>query len=394
MRHFLEARLRARIGVRILFRKFHAVGSHHLLDVFRDTCGRRESGGLDAGNVKEAVIRLDNEIVDRTVRTNAREIADILTEINGRHALCRHLAHESKIVRTSRRVAGSAVHCVRTDDQIAVNGRRNQHALADFGRALENDVTDARAFALVKQIICAFVRKDLKRVRQHHIVNYARFGTGSVNDILRLDRLAARGDREAAVDLGDGFDFRFQTQFHAVHNGRFRKSQGIFPRVDNSCGGRVERARYVVGDIGLHFLRFFVGKNAKSRNAVCNAAVIQPLYVRGFFVAEREHKRTDLRIGNVELFGKHFRQIHAAHVQFRHQRTLRRIVTGVDDRAVGSRAAHSDVVLLFQHDRLQIESGKTVGNGGADHAAADNCYIIHRSHTSISSIGIRQTNIF
>ena len=51
-------------------------------------------------------------------------------------------------------------------------------------------------------------------------------------------------------------------------------------------------------------------------------------------------------------------------------------------------------IILFQYDRLQIESGQTVRDGGTDYAAADNCYIIHRKSTSSNNYCSAITNLF
>ena len=152
----------------------------------------RQAGRLHAGEVHEArhVRRLgDDEVAGVDIGADAREVADVVAQVERGHRQAR-LARDEVLTRRGASgvvllVVGQRLG-VGTHDDVAVDRRRDEHALALLVWALEDDRTDQARRAVVEQVVLAAGRRDMEGRRGDHVVHMGRVDAGGVHDRARL----------------------------------------------------------------------------------------------------------------------------------------------------------------------------------------------------------------
>ena len=176
------------VGLEVVF----LLGAHSLCKHIGDIlgyCGRGgEAGGFDAGDVDEFVVllaRLNDEIVSVAVRSEAREGGDDLSRGEAGDGFLGRDKDLGKCTRGGGNVGLIFdVKCARADEQVAVDRRGDEDALAHLGGALEYRVLCERAYRLVAEHIFALSGGGMYRIvadeRRYLVAEYA----GGVDDIL------------------------------------------------------------------------------------------------------------------------------------------------------------------------------------------------------------------
>ena len=132
---------------------------------------------------------------------------------------------------------------------------------------------------------------------------------------------------------------------HGVADCRYRKSV----RAYDAARGRVQRRKRFVGNVLFQRPEFVPPDDFQPRYAVFFAAPFQLFQRTGFFIGKRDDKRTVVAVFYAELRAQRRHHAIALYVEFRFQRTGRRVEPRVHDAAVRLACAHAYVAFFFEH---------------------------------------------
>ena len=277
-------------------------------------------------------------------------------------------------------------HCIRAHDQVAVDGGGDQHALAQLVGALEDDVVHTGALALVQQVVLATGGSDVEAGGLHHAVDFLGPDTGGIDDVAGFHSALGGGQAVAAVGHGlSVFHAAAAAQLHAVAHSHFGHGQGVLPGADDGGAGGPQGTADILGEVGLHGQRFFLGQNFHIGHAVGRAVLVQVLQVGQLALGQSQHEGAALLVGNIQLCADLLGQLHTAHVQPCHLGAGSGVVACVQNGAVGFGGAVGHVVFCLQNDDFVLVARQCVGCSGADHTTADDSNIIHYSFPPVSS---------
>ena len=331
----------------------HAFFAQQLRRHGADGRGAGKAGRFDARQIekaREGRAFLQNEVIPRADGAQARKIADILAEVQPRHAAQGRFAHIGKARARCAKVSpvgrrlGIGAH-----NKVAVHGGRHQHSFAILVRALEDDTPHLRALAFIHQVVFAaaggYGIAGVFQQGVHLVCLYPR----CVEHIFRFICAVRRLHAKAALCSANGGDRALQAKLHAVFHRRLGHGKGEFPRVHNARAGRVQGGQHVFAEVRLHGARIGPAENAQARHAVCLPAVQKRLQRFAFGLAEGQHKAAHACKGYAEPFAYLARHAVALCVQPGHQGARLRVVPRVDDGAVRLGGAVGHIVLGLQH---------------------------------------------
>ena len=139
-----------------------------------------------------------------------------------------------------------------SEQQVAVNRGRNEHALTHRIRALENGSRHRIAYRFIKDEILAASPDDTNAVVADQTRDIVGMNPGGVDHCLCAKRFAGRGgDRKSAVFINKLRDFIISTELNAVRYGVFRSGDRKLIRTDDTGAFRVERAEGLVRHVRL-----------------------------------------------------------------------------------------------------------------------------------------------
>ena len=129
-------------------------------------------------------------------------------------------------------------------------------------------------------------------------------------------------------------------------------------RADNPSRRCIQSCVNPIYYIRFHLKNLFPVQNLKPLDSVRHSTVIQRLKLRHVFFGKTDHKRAPSLERKIQIFRKLLHHLISLYVQFCHQRSCRRIVTGMHNCAVcfGCSAAH--IFFLLQYAGLDLIAGK------------------------------------
>ena len=126
------------------------------------------------------------------------------------------------------------------DDQIAVHGRRDKDAFAEFRRLRKDRVGNMSTGFFVQQTVIAAPRCDPDLVFTDHIVNDIGIDAGGVDDVSRFVFTVVGAQMPDAFRIAaDIFDMCIETEFHTVFEGVFSHCDIEYERTDDAACRRV-----------------------------------------------------------------------------------------------------------------------------------------------------------
>ena len=359
--------------------------------------GRRggKTGGADPRQIDKArrLLRFfDNKVFPLGIAPHTGKVPDGFPVVDRRNAAGRGGADFLQ----SYGGVGDILHLghrvgARPHDQVAVNGRRDKNALALLVGALKNDMVNQSALRFIHNVIFPADAPHGKAVSAHHLMHLITVQAGGIYNVACF-KIAFGGMQAVAVLQPVNAGHRGgEVKVAAVYHCRFRQRQRIFPWTDNRGGGRIKGAGHRFADIRLQRAGLIGGQQFQLRHAVGKTLPVQHFQVPVILFAERQYQRADFLPLYIQLFAQLPRQRHAAHVQFRHQGTGERVISGVQDGAVGFCRHIGNIVFGFQNQHLTAVAAQLIGGGGANDSTADHSNIIHGSILLIMRIKERGT---
>ena len=331
---------------------FHDVGHHGA----HSRCAG-QAGGLDGGAVDKTGCDLANkEVMPRLVGTQARKARDGLAHRQVFHRQAGLFAHFGQ----ARRGGGGGFLVVHingrgTHQQVAVYGRRYQHALTVLARQLEDRVVYMPGCRVIQQEVIAAPGNDLHRVGGvHGVVQLVGMHTGGVDDQPRFDAALVRLNAPAALDGGHAGHGRIKLELYAIFCGVLSKSIGQAERADDAAGRGPQGGDRIVRNVRLHLGQLVTFDNAQALYAVGHAVFVQLFKARAILLAQADDQAAALVVGKVQLFGKGGHAAAALHIQLSHQAAVDGIVARMYNGAVCLGGAAADILLLIQHQNIRF----------------------------------------
>ena len=177
-----------------------------------------------------------------------------------------------------------------------------------------------------------------------------------------------------AVYAGNGGG---KPQLAAVHHGGLGQRQRVFPRAYDGGGGGVQRGGHFVAHIWLQCVHFISGQQLNAGHTIGKALLVQLLQVALVLLTKGQHQRADLLPLHIQLFTQLLGQRHAAHIGLSHQGAGGRVISRVQNSAVGFGGHIGHIVFGLQHQHAAVVPAQFVGSSGAHYPAADDSNIIH-----------------
>ena len=211
----------------------------------------------------------------------------------------------------------------------------------------------------------------------HHTRNVVGKHAGRIDHIAHFNRfVVAKRDLVAVFRFFNGRHRRVDENLRAVRLRVFRAGDRHLIGAADAAGRRPQRGRHIRRKLRFQFARPRARNQFHARHAVFQAAVIELLQLLFLFLVKRDDQRTAPLQRHLELRRPFVVHRIAAHVQKRHQRPRRRVVPGMDDRAIRAGSAHRHVLSCLGQRHLQLFARKLAQNRAARHAAADYKHII------------------
>ena len=329
---------------------FHDVGHHSA-----HGGGAGQAGGLDGSAIHKAGGNLANEeIVPRLVGAQACKAGDSLAHGQVLHRQAGLLPH---FVQACRRGGGGLfvihINGRGADQQVAVHGGGDQHALTVLARQLEDGVVHMPCRRVVQQEVIAAPGNDLHRVGGiHGVVQLVRMHTGGVHHQARLKAALVGLHAPAALNRGKAGDGGIKLELYAIFCGVLGKSIGQAKGADDAAGGCPQGSHRVIGNVRLHLDQLVTFDNAQALYAVGHAVFVQLYQIRAVLLAQTHHQAAALVVGKIQFFGKGRHTAAALHIQLGHQAAVGGIVACMDNGAVGLGGAAADILLLIQNQNI------------------------------------------
>ena len=162
-----------------------------------------------------------------------------------------------------------------TDDDVAVNGRAHQNALAQLPGQLEHRVADEAAHLPVQQAVVAPAGGDVQLPGGDHVVQHVGIDACRVDNIPRLEVALLRVDGPALLAPGKARDLCVEPEVHTVGIGILRQSDGHIEGADNAAGRRPQGGNGVFADVGLQLVEPLGIHNFQPLHAVFHAVFIE-----------------------------------------------------------------------------------------------------------------------
>ena len=267
-----------------------------------------------------------------------------------------------------------------------MDGGGYKNALAVFVGTLENYGVYYSECGFIQQIIFALGGLEGIIGLGNHTLDIVAVNACGGNNIFSRVFALFGYYHVAFFNIGNLFG---KMQFKSVLYGNLRKSEGVFPRRNNPCGGRVQSGGSLVGNVGLKGLKLLLVKNLKSGHSVFHAAMVKLAYGLVVLLAKSAYHRARFLEGNVQLFADDMGKLVSAHVKACGERIGDGIVARVNNGGICLCGAGGDIVFLFKERHAQIIFCKLISNGRTDNAAADNYNIKHNKHLYSSKMSGR-----
>ena len=192
--------------------------------------------------------------------------------------------------------------------------------------------------------------------------------------IVHLIGVAAGGvDNEAASDSGHR---GVEEKIAAVGPGGVRQADGQGPGGDDPGGGGVQRPPDVGREVGLPPPHLLAAEEGETRHPVGIAALLQLAEGDVVLRLQRQHQGAVDHIVHMEVFRQLGHHGVAFDIVTGHFGARQRIISRVDDAAVGPGGARGHVVVPFDENNPRLGLGQFAGHCAADDAAADDGHVV------------------
>ena len=142
---------------------------------------------------------------------------------------------------------------------------------------------------------------------------------------------------------------------HAVGIGIFRQRNIQIKGTYDACRRRIENARHLICQIGLHFLYSrLIRDDFQILYTVLNPPLIQSSQVRQRLLIQTYHKGSAGIKGKIQLPCQFRHNLVSFHIQPGHKRAFRRVVSGMDNGTVGLGSAAAHILLPLQDTGIHL----------------------------------------
>ena len=277
------------------------------------------------------------------------------------------------------------IHGGRAHEEIAVDGRRHENALAHFGGQLEHGAREHAADLFVQQHIFALARRDRDLFIGHHVVELGAVQSRGVDDDRGL-KAPLRGLKLPEPALaGNALHAGIEEELHAVAHGVFRHGAGELKGADDAARGRIERGDGLRGDVRLKLVQLLALHDAKTVHAVFHAAEQKLLESRAVGLVKAQHERPAAAEQNLQPLAELRHRVASLHVEPCHERAGAGVKARVDNGGVSFGRAGAYILARFDHGGAQRVFAQLHRRGAADNAGAhDKDIVLHSLSLSLS----------
>ena len=307
------------------------------------------------------------------MRAHACELRNYHSTVKRRHRFSRLIPRRVQPVgRSVRVVAVGYVQRGRSYYYIAVDGGRNEYALAHCGGELEQRGVRKSSAALVEQHVLALSADNPLLFLANRVVYVVGMYAGAVHNRVALVLFSVRRSHlKAFRRLFNAGDASAEREFRAVMRGVFGVGNRHLIRSYDAGRGRVQRGNDFARHLGFHFPDFVAAHYAQAFHAVYLALLLQLLQLFIAVRVEVKHERPVAPKRKVQRFRFALHKPCAEDVEFRLERAGVRVEAGMNDAGVRLACARRHVVALFEHRDFRVERRQLASYRAADYAAAD-----------------------
>ena len=137
------------------------------------------------------------------------------------------------------------------------------------------------------------------------------------------------------VLFSDIYNFCVKAEFRAVCISIFSQSGVQLERADHPCGRRIQGGVYIFGNVWLQCLHLFTVQDLETFYSVRDAPVIERLQSGHFTFFQAHYKSSVPNKSEIQIFRKLLHHFVSPEIQLRHERSCRRVKSGVDQSTVG-----------------------------------------------------------
>ena len=236
------------------------------------------------------------------------------------------------------------------NNEIAVDGGRDEHALAHLGGKRKDHVVHVVACSGVKKHVLSAARDNLQLVLADHVVNLVRVDACSIHHAARKDAAAWGLKGKAALRPAlDGRNRGIKDELDSVGCGILGKGN-VQPKGINDAGRwRPERADGIRRNVGLHGTKRVSVNNLEVGHTIGHTSreeLAEPSHVA---LACAHDEGANVLDCELQLLCQLVHEGVALDIESSHERAGHGVVTGVHDGRVGLGRATADVILALDH---------------------------------------------
>ncbi len=231
--------------------------------------------------------------------------------------------------------------------------------------------------ALVEEIFLTFSAPDGRLRQADHPGNLLGVDPGGVDDVSGPDALAARLEAECIAESFDRRNRRIHAQIQTVGDRAFDERKARFIGVDDPGGWPIDCSDYVVVEVRFLEPDPFRPPDLHTRNVSIPGLLGDRLQCFDVCVVEGNRQIPVTSESEPQLLCQTHPALVAGPGELAFERPRLSVVATVDDAAIGLRSSKADLDLAFHESDIEAVSGEFPGNGAADDATTDDCYVLH-----------------
>ena len=343
---------------------------------------RRKTGAFDTDGFKcpigSAFHGAYHKVAAQLMRADTGEIGDHTAYVDARPRFCGLLQDIRQTLGRGACILGIVnILCGRPDQQVAMGGRRYQNTLAHRGGYLKNCHREAQRILPVHQVILSPARNHGELARRDHVMKVSAVYAGAVDKGARLKAALVGFDQPAAADRLHIQHLSLHDEVDAIIAGSIGQRVCHLIRACQTGTWHMQGHQHILIDIGLQGQDLVLVNDPALCHPVLQGLLIELFDFRPVCLVKTQHEGAGLAVGHAQLPAQ--RRIHprAFYVEARLVTARLRIISRVDNAAVGFTCAFGYILRPLQQGYIAHVPGKLPGYRAAYHATADHNNIVH-----------------
>ena len=225
---------------------------------------------------------------------------------------------------------------------------------------------------LIQQVIFTLSGYNIQLIFRHLIMEHPCLHTGSIDNYLCFILPLVGLQLPAIFGFGDFLHLRVELKPDSIHCGILRQREIQTKGADNGTGRRPKGSNRLFGYIGFHFLQTGTVNDLQAFHTVGYTLFVECLKAGFVFLSHAQNQTAAAVIMEIQILRQLFHHFATLDIEFRHQRTIGRIIACMDNCGIRLCGTAANILFLFQNQNIRLIAAQFPGTGTAGNTRADN----------------------